>query len=248
MTENLKPGAGPKLRGRQRTAHAPEEAISPAVQVQTPQQAHRLLNDAAILRDDAEHYGWAVEHFDDADNMEAAALAYLYPEPDQSIVPDQGELVPLAAKPAIRRSPKVAALADHERLDLANEARADELAIDMEESVTAQTSIEKAMVHQLAAAHALALRLVGRANLEIEGMGRFDRQGQRETMVEVARLSNAAARLMQTYQQGALALTKIRGGGAQTIVVQHVQVNDGGQAVIAGQARGASGNGCEDGN
>jgi hypothetical protein len=93
----------------------------------------------------------------------------------------------------------------------------------------------------------LALRLVGRANLEIEGMGRFDRQGQRETMVEVARLSNAAGRLMQTYQQGAVALTKIRGGGAQTIVLQHVQVNDG-QAVIAGQARGASGNGGEDGN
>jgi hypothetical protein len=52
---------------------------------------------------------------------------------------------------------------------------------------------------------------------------------------------------MQTYQQGAVALTKIRGGGAQTIVLQHVQVNDG-QAVIAGQARGASGNGGEDGN
>jgi len=180
--------------------------------------------------------------------MEAAALAYLYPEPDQSIVPDQGELVPLTGKPARRRSAKVSALADNERLALTSEARADELAIDMEESVTAQTSIEKAMVHQLAAAHALALRLAGRANLEIEGMGRFDRQGQRETMVEVARLSNAAARLMQTYQQGALALTKIRGGGAQTIVVQHVQVNDGGQAVIAGQARGASGKGGEGGN
>ena len=248
MTENFESGAGPKLRGRQRSAHPPKEAIKPAVQVQTPQQAHRLLNDAAILRDDAEQYGWAVERFGDADSMEAAALAYLYPEPNQSIVPDQGELVPLAAKPAIRRSPKVAALADNERLDLASEARADELAIDMEESVTAQTSIEKAMVHQLAAAHALALRLAGRANLEIEGMGRFDRQGQRETMVEVARLSNAAARLMQTYQQGALALTKIRGGGAQTIVVQHVQVNDGGQAVIAGQARGASGKGGEGGN
>ena len=63
------------------------------------------------------------------------------------------------------------------------------------------------------AAHALALRVIGRANLEIEGMHRFDRQGQRETMVEVARLSNAAGRLMQTYQQGALALTTIRHEG-----------------------------------
>jgi len=236
MTENF---GAPKVRDRQRTVHPPKEAIKPAVQVQTPQQAHRLLNDAAILRDDAEQYGWAVERFGDADSMEAAALAYVYPEPDQSIVPDQGQLVPITGKPARRRPA--------ERLALTSEARADELAIDMEESVAAQTSIEKAMVHQLAAAHALALRLAGRANLEIEGMGRFDRQGQRETLVEVARLSNAAARLMQTYQQGALALTKLRGGGAQTIVVQHVQVNDGGQAVIAGQARGASGNGNEDG-
>ena len=94
MTEKFKSGAGPKLRGRQSTAHPPKEAISPAVQVQTPQQAQRLLNDAAILRDDAEQYGWAVERFGDADSMEAAALAYLYPEPDQSIVPDQAELVP----------------------------------------------------------------------------------------------------------------------------------------------------------
>ena len=53
---------------------------------------------------------------------------------------------------------------------------------------------------------------------------------------------------MQTFQQGTLTLTKLRGGGAQTIVVQHVQVNDGGQAVIAGQASGGSGKGGEGGN
>jgi hypothetical protein len=142
----------------------------------------------------------------------------------------------------------VRAVADNERLSLASEARAEELAIDMAECAGADTSIEKALTHQLAATHALALRLVGRVNLEVERMHRFDREGQRETMAVAARLSNAAARLMQTYQQGALALTKIRGGGSQTIVVQHVQVNDGGQAVIAGQARGQSGKGAETGN
>ena len=220
--------------------------------IATPLEARRLLNRAAIVRDEAERYPAIYDEQEllDVDCREAAALAYLYPDAEP-FTEEGGALVPQDAsastRSAIRRSPKIAALADNQRLELASEARADELALDMEESVTAQTSIEKAMVHQLAAAHALALRLAGRANLEIEGMGRFDRQGQRETMVEVARLSNAAARLMQTYQQGALALTKIRGGGAQTIVVQHVQVNDGGQAVIAGQARGASGNGNEDG-
>jgi len=227
---------------------------SPSVpqSIESVTAADRALNKAAILREDAKeyphlHHATPEATLAEADALETAALAYIYPD----VVPaigEKGELVPTEAASKSRRSPKVRAIADNERLGLASEARADELAIDMAESVGAETSLEKAMAHQLAAAHALALRVIGRANLEIEGMHRFDRQGQRETMVEVARLSNAAARLMQTYQQGALALTKIRGGGAQTIVVQHVQVNDGGQAVIAGQARGASGKGGEGGN
>jgi hypothetical protein len=217
---------------------------------QASAMAHKLLNRAAIMRDEADRFPgmYTEQELLDADTAEAAALAYLYPEPEPSNQ-EGGALVPQGSPaPTVRRSPKTIAIADNQRLELASEAGADELAIDMAESVGAETSLEKAMAHQLAAAHALALRVIGRANLEIEGMHRFDRQGQRETMVEVARLSNAAARLMQTYQQGALALTKIRGGGAQTIVVQHVQVNDGGQAVIAGQARGASGKGGEGGN
>ena len=214
--------------------------------------AHWALNKAVMLREDAKeyphlHHGTPEATLAEADALEAAALAYLYPDP-VPVTGDKGDLVPLEAALKTPRSAKVSAIADNERLGLASEARADELAIDMAESVGAETSVEKAMAHQLAAAHALALRVIGRANLEIEGMHRFDRQGQRETLVEVARLSNAAARLMKTYQQGALALTKIRGGGAQTIVVQHVQVNDGGQAVIAGQARGASSKGGDDEN
>ena len=211
-----------------------------------------MLNHAAIVHGEAERYPglYNEQELLEADSVEAAALAYLYPE-TEPLMREGGTLVPqensASKAPAIRRSPKVAALADNERLDLASEARADELAIDMEESTAAENSIEKAMVHQLAAAHALALRLVGRANLEIEGIGRFDRSGQRETIVEIARLSNAAARLMQTYQQGVLAFAKIRSGGAQTIVVQHVQVN-GGQAVIAGQTHRAMDNEGEGGN
>jgi len=231
----------------------PETSAAAPSDPQTPLEARRLLNRAAIAHDESERYPglYDEQKLLEADRCEAAALAYLYPEPEPytaeggALVPQEGSATQASA---VRRSSKVAGIADNQRLDLASEARADELAIDMEESAAAQTSIEKAMVHQLAAAHALALRLVGRANLEIEGMGRFDRQGRRETIVEIARLSNAAARLMQTFQQGAVAFTKMRGGGAQTIVVQHVQVNEGGQAVIAGQARGASDKGDEDGN
>jgi len=39
--------------------------------------------------------------------------------------------------------------------------------------------------------------------------------------------------MMQVYQEAFLTLQKIRRGGKQTMVVQHVQVRGGGQAVIA---------------
>ena len=55
--------------------------------------------------------------------------------------------------------------------------------------------------------------------------------------VEMARLSNAEARMMQVYQEAFLTLQKIRTGGKQTVVVQHVQVSQGGQAVIAGSVK-----------
>jgi hypothetical protein len=35
---------------------------------------------------------------------------------------------------------------------------------------------------------------------------------------------------MVAYQQGLVTLDRLRAGGKQTIIVQHVQVNEGGQA------------------
>ena len=45
------------------------------------------------------------------------------------------------------------------------------------------------------------------------------------------------ARMHGTYQNGMLALQKMRSGGQQTVRVvhQHVTVNDGAQAVVAGE-------------
>ena len=172
-----------------------------------------------------------------ADDLQAAALAFLHADDNL----DRGtlEVVPQSESKVIStcRPGRVEAIADKERLALADEARSSELAVDMAESINATNSAELALAHQMAAAHALSLRLVGRANLEIEGMGRFEWEKRREAMVEIARLSNAAARLMETYQRALFVLAKVRNGGKQTVVVQHVQVN-GGQAVIAGQARG----------
>jgi hypothetical protein len=43
--------------------------------------------------------------------------------------------------------------------------------------------------------------------------------------------------MMAAYQDGLLCLQRLRTGGKQTVVVQHVQVSDGGQAVIAGSMK-----------
>ena len=48
--------------------------------------------------------------------------------------------------------------------------------------------------------------------------------------VEMARFSNAAVRTMQAYQESLLTMQKLRTGGKQTVVVQHFQVLQGGQA------------------
>jgi hypothetical protein len=55
--------------------------------------------------------------------------------------------------------------------------------------------------------------------------------------VEAGRMMNASARMMETFQHGLLTIAKIRSGGTQTVVVQHVNVSDGGAAVVAGQVK-----------
>lgn len=115
-------------------------------------------------------------------------------------------------------------IASEYRLDLASyiDSRVAELAVDTAQSAQAQNSLEKMLCHQMAAAHRAAMKMLGQS-VRVSNYP-----------VEVARLSNAAARMMQIYQEGLLTLQKLRTGGKQTVVVQHVQVSEGGQAVIAG--------------
>ena len=58
---------------------------------------------------------------------------------------------------------------------------------------------------------------------------------------EASRVANASAKMMDAFQKGTLALHKLRTGGTQTVTVQHVNVSDGGQAVVTGGfSRGGS--------
>jgi hypothetical protein len=121
----------------------------------------------------------------------------------------------------------VSVIASEHRIDLAAGvgSRVAEAAVDAAESAQAGNSLEKMLCHQMAAMHRAAMKLTARS-LDLSS-----------APVEMARLSNAAARMMQVYQEALLTLQKIRTGGKQTVVVQHVQVSQGGQAVIAGSVK-----------
>lgn len=54
----------------------------------------------------------------------------------------------------------------------------------------------------------------------------------------------AAARLMDSVTRTALTLDRLRHGSRQQVVVQHVSVRDGGQAVVAGSVAPGGGIGA----
>jgi hypothetical protein len=107
------------------------------------------------------------------------------------------------------------------RLELLADADAVALGVDAAESIQAQNSLEKMLAHQMAAAHKHSLNLIAKIPRAADNL-------------EALRITNASVRLMLAYQDGVRLLQKIRSGGRQVVIVQHVQVSEGGQAVIAG--------------
>jgi hypothetical protein len=111
-------------------------------------------------------------HGSEAREMERAADNTLALPPENVEVGIGGEIVPLGAdareKPGIvdtvRVSPTLStARASCERMDLAGHAGVLDLAADAAESIQAANSLEKMLAHQLAAAHALAMKHSERA-------------------------------------------------------------------------------------
>ena len=109
------------------------------------------------------------------------------------------------------------------RTDLLQQTGALEIGLDAAATIRAKNSLEKMLVHQMAACHVNALRLIGETT-----DSRYS--GVNAELLMVKKL-NLAARLMDTYQKGMDTLTRTRAAGKQTIVVKHIQVN-GGQNVI----------------
>jgi hypothetical protein len=80
--------------------------------------------------------------------------------------------------------------ASDQRMHLAAGAGVLQAGVDAAVSAKAGNSLERMFCHQMAAAHRAAMRLVARVG-----------DGGLPT-VETARLSNAAARMMQVFQEG----------------------------------------------
>ena len=115
--------------------------------------------------------------------------------------------------------------ASEQRMEAAEHLGVLRAAVDASVSAGARNSLEKMLCHQMAATHHASMTfLAGAMNSGLPP-------------VEMARLTNAAARMMDVYQAGMLTLQKCRTGGRQTGVVQYVQVSDRGQAVIAGNVK-----------
>jgi hypothetical protein len=116
------------------------------------------------------------------------------------------------------------------------------LALELGESVGAQTALERNLVHQMAAAHAVGMKMLAQAQAFMALAAPWvPEERQQMQSIEAARMARAAARLLECSQRGALTLDRLRNGGRQTVTVQHVTVQEGGQAVVAGtlkQGRG----------
>lgn len=104
-----------------------------------------------------------------------------------------------------------------------------ESTLSMIESISPQNGLEAMLAVQMVSVHNIAMEMSGRAMLS------------EQTYEGVSENINRATKLMRTFTALMEALKRLRMGGKQTIQVQHVHVNEGGQAIV-GDVKGGGGN------
>jgi hypothetical protein len=119
------------------------------------------------------------------------------------------------------------------RLTLARDADVLGMAVEIAQDSGATTAAEKSLAHQLAAAHRVGMGMFATASAELHKY-RVAEHLNLNALTEATRCANAGARVMAAFAQGALALDRLRNGGRQIVTVQHVTVEGGGQALVAG--------------
>ena len=93
-------------------------------------------------------------------------------------------------------------------------------ALAMIEAAAPKDEIEGALAVQMACTHTAAMAVLAK----MEGAFTSERR--------VVAFGSAAARLMRAFATQVEVLRRLRNGGEQFVRVEHVHVNDGGQAVI----------------
>lgn len=149
----------------------------------------------------------------------------------------------------VRQTPNMlTAEASQKRTELANEAGVLSLALDTAETIQAANSLDKMLAAQLSALHMLTMKNAATAasfaDIAANLSGTMSAAQRQFANIETTRSANAAARASEAFQRGMLTLDRLRNGGKQTIVVQHVTVAEGGQAMVAGTMQpGSAGRG-----
>ena len=118
--------------------------------------------------------------------------------------------------------PGIAAIeASNRRTDLLTSLGCDiaAMALDASDTISASNSLEKMLAHQMAALHEASMQMFRRANLA-------------EDAVTATKCIAGAVKGCVAYQGAMTTLDKVRGEKRQHILVQHVNVNSGGQAVV----------------
>ena len=218
------------------------EALGPgdAVRMQCRAEEGRLA--AARMKADGDRIGALLEGRE-ADKLERDAAWVLDPvlhTTGRVTVGNGGEIAVGTKAMApfvdmVREEPDMLVIdASRQRMELASSAGALSMALEASATITAGNSLEKMLMHQAAAAHVAAMECQAEARDVLQA---YKRTGYNHANLstEAARLLNASARMMDTYQRALLTLERMRNGGKQTVVVQHVTVAGGGQAVVAGQ-------------
>ena len=90
----------------------------------------------------------------------------------------------------------------------------------MIEAAAPTDELEGALAVQMACTHTAAMSVLAKMD---SGFG---------TERRIAAFGSTAARLMKAYAMQMEVLRRLRHGGQQVVCVEHVHVNDGGQAIV----------------
>lgn len=156
------------------------------------------------------------------DDLVAAAPAIKLGSGGEAIDQKHGGLVNTLTEPT------VAALeASNHRTELLTQLGTDiaAMALDAADTIGAGNSLEKMLAHQMAGLHQASMKMLHRANLM---------QGADHSVKYV----NAAIKASTAFQGAMTTLARVRDDKRQHILVQHVNVGAGGQAVVGSVTTG----------